>query len=172
MKKSHLLIAIGSALVIFLISGIVLAEKKDITSIKRVVLKIESLSCGGCFTTINNSLTPLEGYSGMGANLWRKLVAVDFVSPLTSEQIAKTVTQSGYPATIEYVDNIAQKESFAYQRSQRSGYGAGGGCCPGGGGSPTGSQTPGSGGSKLPYPAGGSCGGCPVAGQPQPQTNL
>ena len=86
------------AAVLILTTSRVMAEKPKNETIKRAVLRVENLTCGGCFYTINEGLAPLDGYSGMGSNLWRKLVAVDFVEPLTPEKIARTITDSGYPA--------------------------------------------------------------------------
>ena len=156
-------------LAILLVAGVVVAKNKKKDPIKRAVLKIDSLSCGGCFTTINASLSPLKGYSGMGANLWRKLVAVDFTAPLTAEVIAKTVTDSGYPAKLEYVDDIQGKESFKYLESRRRPFAGAskGECCSGGGYPGQSNQSP----QSNPLPSiGGSC--CPAPSVPQKTKNL
>lgn len=68
----------------------------------------------------------------MGANLFRKLVAVDFVGPLSTDEIKEAITKKGYPATLESVDPIMEKESFAYLDIRQKGAGFGGGCCSGG----------------------------------------
>lgn len=105
--------------------------KKDTRdgSIHRAVFKVENLTCGACFSNINAGLAPLEGFSGMGANLLRNLVAVDFVGPLSADEIGAVITQKGYPATLESVDPIMKKESFAYLNTRQKGPGSGGGCC-------------------------------------------
>lgn len=122
MKKLNFLIVLALAFSIIAVSGIVTAEKNDANVLKRTVLKVDNLSCGGCFTTISQSLTSMEGFSGFGANLLRKLIAVDFVPPLTPEAIAKTITESGYPAKLESTNNISEKESFAYIQKKRNLY--------------------------------------------------
>ena len=122
MKKLNFLIVLAIALSIVAVSGMVIAEKNDANVLQRAVLKVENLSCGGCFTTINQSLSPMEGFSGFGANLLRKLIAVDFIPPLTPEVIAKTITESGYPAKLESTSNITEKESFAYIQQKRNLY--------------------------------------------------
>ncbi|MCP4670904.1 MAG: heavy-metal-associated domain-containing protein [Desulfobacula sp.] len=131
MKKFNIIMAIAACFV--MVAGVVIAEQAQENSLKRVVLKVENLSCGGCFSTINKSLNPLEGFSGFGANLLRKLVAVDFVEPLTPEAIAKTITDSGYRATIESFSDITEKESFVYIQKKRAlysgNYGQGQGSC-------------------------------------------
>ena len=116
-------------LVLVLATGLGMAEKPQNQALNRAILKIDSLSCGGCFSTINAGLAPLEGYSGMGANLFRKLVAVDFTAPLTAEKISQTLSEVGYPGTLQAVDAISEKESFAYLESRRSGFGSNGGSC-------------------------------------------
>ena len=116
-------------LVLILMTGLVMAEKSDTKELSRAILKIDSLSCGGCFSTINAGLTPLEGYSGMGANLFRKLIAIDFAAPLTAQKISQTLSDMGYPGELETVDAISQKESFTYLESKRTGFTSGGGSC-------------------------------------------
>ena len=122
LKKVHILIILVVVSGIFVVSGFVLAENKNAGVLKRVILNVENLSCGGCFSTINQSLTPIEGFSGFGANLFRKLIAVDFIPPLTAEAIAKTITDQGYPATIDSIDDITEKESFAVVNAKRNLY--------------------------------------------------
>lgn len=122
MKKFNLLIVLAIVFCLVIVSGIVIAGKTENGSLERAVLKVDNLSCGGCFTTINKSLNSLEGFSGFGANLLRRLVAVDFIPPLTSEAIAKTITDSGYPATIESISGITEKESFVYIQKKRDLY--------------------------------------------------
>ncbi|MCM2285069.1 MAG: heavy-metal-associated domain-containing protein [Desulfobacula sp.] len=112
----------------------VTADKTEPGSVQRAVIKIDSLSCGGCFNTISQALSPLEGYSGMGMNLFRKRIAVDFTEPLTADEITRTLSQIGYPGTVETVESVTEKESFAYLDQKRAGAGPGrGGCCSSGG---------------------------------------
>ncbi len=106
----------------------------DVT--QRAVFQVENLTCGACFSKINSALVPLDGFSGMGANLLRNLVAVDFKAPLTPEKIGAAITVLGYPATLDSVDPLSEKETFAYMRSQRKGAGFGSGGCCGGGSAP------------------------------------
>ncbi len=128
LKKIHIVIILVTVLSVFVISGFVVAENKDNSELKRAIFIVDNLSCGGCFTTINQSLTPKEGFSGFGANLFRKLIAVDFLPPLTAEAIAKTITDQGYPAKVDSVQNITEKESFAVVHAKRNLYsGCGGG---------------------------------------------
>ena len=133
LKKLSVLIILAVLLAFIAVSGIAIAEKTDEIELKRTVLKVENLSCGGCFTTINQSLDSLEGFSGFGANLFRNLVAVDFVQPLTPETIAKTISGTGYPARLESTNDITEKESFAYIQKKKNlysgNYGQGQGSC-------------------------------------------
>lgn len=122
LKKLKFLIVLALALSIVAVSGMAIAEKKDANILKRTVIKVDNLSRGGCFATISQSLSPMEGFSGFGANLLRRLIAVDFVPPLTPEVIVKTITESGYPAKLESTNNITEKESFAYIQQKRNSY--------------------------------------------------
>lgn len=169
MKKTKRIIFCSVVLALVLMAGWVMAEKSQIRNLSRVVLKIDSLSCGGCFPTINAGLTPLEGYSGMGANLFRKLIAVDFAAPLTAEKITQTLFDIGYPGKLETVDAISQKESFAYIESKRTGFSSGGGsCCSTGGLPPNSNNNQGSPGRIAP--PSGSC--CSLPGVSQPTETL
>ena len=164
MKKINYIIMVFIGLVLILKVSLVIAEKPRTRELNRAILKIGSLTCGGCFSTINAGLVNLEGYSGMGANLFRKLIAIDFEPPLTAEKISQKLIEVGYPGELEAVDAISEKESFAYIDSKRSGLAsAGGGCCSGGPPQNAGNGNPGSSNSVLP--SGGSC--CALPGVSQ-----
>ena len=122
LKKLHVLIVLCFVFNLFAVSGFVLAENREAQELKRGIFKVDNLSCGRCFTTINQSLALKEGFSGFGANLFRKLVAVDFLPPLTAEAITKIITDQGYPATVESVQDITKKESFAIVHAKRNSY--------------------------------------------------
>ena len=157
-------------LVLILMTGLVMAEKPGTRDLSRAVLKIDSLSCGGCFSTINAGLTPLEGYSGMGANLFRKLIAIDFAAPLTAQKISQTLSDMGYPGKLETVDTISQKESFIYLESKRTRFTSGGSssCCSIG--KRPGNSTVNQDSSSLTPAPSGSC--CAVPGVSQPTKDL
>ena len=167
MKKRNYIILGFAGLVLILIAGMAIAEKPQTQELNRAVVKIDSLTCGGCFSTINAGLSPLEGYSGMGANLFRKLIAIDFVAPLTAEKISQTIFDLGYPGKLETVEAISKKESFAYIESKRTGFISGGGSC--GGGYPGLSNGNQGSSGKAPSPS-GSC--CPQSGGSQPTQDL
>ena len=121
-------------------SGGTSGSSSDVTH--RAVFQVENMTCGACYSKINSVLGPLEGFSGMGANLFRKMVAVDFKDPLTTEEIQAAITGLGYPATLDSVESLEdEKQTFAYMQSLRRspGYGCGGSgpaasaSCPGGG---------------------------------------
>lgn len=105
---------------------------QDVT---KTTLKVQNLSCGSCLSKINAELQTLEGMVGMDADLWQGMVMVDHNSPLTSEKIAKVITELGYPATVLSQDAVtaentdknqpeAQKRNFA--RAGCGGCGSGG----------------------------------------------
>ena len=116
--------------VILVAAGSGLAEKKEKDSaLQRAIIKVESITCGGCFSTINAGLSEMEGFSGIGANLFRKMIAVDFTAPMTVEKISEKLNEIGYPGKLETLEAVTEKQSFAYLQSKRSGFGSGGGCC-------------------------------------------
>jgi copper chaperone CopZ len=165
-KKANYIILGFVVLVMFLMAGWVLAEKPLNKDLSRAVLKIDSLSCGGCFSTISAGLTPLEGYSGMGANLFRKLIAIDFTAPLTAEKISQTLVELGYPGKLETIDAISKKESFVYLESKRTGVASGGGSCCSGSSVPVDNGNTNEGPSSLILSQGSSC--CVLPGVSQP----
>lgn len=171
MKKTKHIIFGFVGVVLILMAGLVMAEKPQpqTRDLSRAVLKIDSLSCGGCFSTINAELAPLEGYSGMGANLFRKLIAIDFAAPLTVEKITQALFDIGYPGKLENVDVISQKESFEYLESKRTGFTAGGGSCCSTGGLPSKSNNNQDSSGRITLP-GSSC--CSLPGVSQPTENL
>ena len=153
---------VGLALV--LTANLVIAQKPQTRELSRAILKINGLSNGECFPTIHAGLANLEGYSGMGANLFRKLLAIDFEAPLTAQKISSKLIEVGYPGTLEAVDAISEKESFAYIESRRTGLASvGGGCC--GGGPPPDNTNLNQDSSNPISPSGGSC--CTLPGVTQ-----
>lgn len=138
-------------------AGGVTAGSNEDKSILRAVFKVDNLSCGACFTNINAGLSPLEGFSGMGANLFRKRIAIDFIAPLSPEKIQDAISKAGYGSVLESVDTILEKESFAYLNARSRGVGSGGSCCSGG--------SPGVSQEQTQLPGGSSC--CPLPGSSQ-----
>lgn len=161
MKMKRVLLILIGLLLVFK-TGFVVAEDPQPSDINRAVLKIESLSCGGCFSTIDSGLSQLEGYLGMGANLSRKLIAVDFAEPLTAVAITRIISETGYPATLETVETITKEESFAFVASVRRNIKPGGGGCCGGGAVSADKNNVNQGSPNLNPPSGGAC--CPLPG--------
>ena len=126
------IVAVMTGLALVLIAAMAGAqgdENLKSQTVQRAAFQVKNLSCGGCLAKINSSLIPEEGFSGMGANLLRGMVAVDFTTPLTPDKIQAVISGLGYPASLESVDSITEKQTFAYLRSLRQGRGAGGNCC-------------------------------------------
>ncbi|HCY87972.1 MAG TPA: hypothetical protein DHV36_22740 [Desulfobacteraceae bacterium] len=133
MKKWTTIILAGGMFLLAAALGVAQETSSVKTSAvtQRAVFKVENLTCGACFSKINSALSPMDGFSGMGANLFRGMVAVDFVAPLTPETIKDAISAIGYPATLDGVEPLTEKETFAYMQSKRRGFGGGGGCCGG-----------------------------------------
>lgn len=131
MKPVKYIILGAVGLFLIFSAGQATAEKAGPGGLKRAVIKIDTLSCGGCFNTISEGLSPLKGYSGMGMNLFRKRIAVDFAEPLTVEEISGKLSQVGYPGSVESVEPVSEEESFAFLDLKKAGAGTvrEGGCC-------------------------------------------
>jgi len=163
-----MILAVAGVFILFAADRVT-ADKAEPGTVQRAVVKIDSLSCGGCFNPISQGLSPLEGYSGMGMNLFRKRIAVDFTEPLTAEEIMRTLSQVGYSGVLETVEPIPENASFAYLDQKRAGAGPGrGGCCRNGGypGNAAENQNPASPGRST----GGSC--CLLPGISEPAEEL
>jgi len=118
-------------------ANVIAGNTQDDPGVRRAVFQVENLTCGACFSKINQALGPIEGFSGMGSNLFRKMVAIDFKAPLTPGIIRETITSLGYPATLAgAVEPLEEKETFAYMQARKSGF-SGGGCCGGSGSAPS-----------------------------------
>ena len=123
MKKLQALIL--AVALLFLAAAVVTAQNSPKAesaekTTQRAVFKVGNLTCGACLSKINAELGPMEGFTGMGANLLRNMVAVDFVEPLTQEKIGAAITNLGYPATLDTVDAIGEKEIFCNCNSIQS----------------------------------------------------
>jgi len=125
MKKTITLALVLGAVLVLATLGT--AKDPAPKTVSRAIVKIDGLTCGGCFSTINAGLAGMEGYAGMGANLFRKMVAVDFNAPLTPQAICEKLADLGYPGTLDSVSQVSEKESFAYLRARRAA--ATGSCC-------------------------------------------
>lgn len=137
------------------------AQTPENETLNRAIIRIDTLSCGGCFSAISESLSSLDGYSGMGANLFRKLIAVDFGAPLTPEKIFAKLAEAGYTGQLEGVEAVSQKESFAYRQSNQNAYRSDGGCC---------SRRASLQEKRISDSSGGSCCALPPSGQKIPQS--
>lgn len=127
LKKSSVIVVIAAAL--FGLSGTVPADEAKVFAARRAIFKVDNLSCGSCLRAINQGLSSMDGFSGMGTNLFRRRVAVDFVDPLSAQKLGQAITGLGYPATLDSVAPVTQEESFAYLQALRRGSGTGAGCC-------------------------------------------
>jgi len=81
----------------------------------RTTMKVDNLYCGACLTHIDATLKEIAGVDGMRGNLAQGVVQVDHQTSLTSEKIAETITELGYPATIVSQTNLTDQDSFSSQ---------------------------------------------------------
>ena len=61
-------------------------------------LSVPNISCGHCVMSIKNELSELEGVKTVEGDLTNKSISVEFESPVTLDQIKKTLKEINYPA--------------------------------------------------------------------------
>ena len=75
---------------------------RDNTSLSKVILNVEGMSCGGCEATIKSSLTDMKGIRDVFVDVSAGKTTVLYDNQLLTDadQIARAITASGYPARI------------------------------------------------------------------------
>jgi copper chaperone CopZ len=123
MKKNEIILAMT---VVALSLALIVSEVIAVGT-TRSTFKVENLSCGSCLSKINYELKEYEGMVGMGADLLKGLVTVDYKAPLTGDHIASVITALGYPATLLDESEVAdlQEEPEGHDQQKNS---AGPGC--------------------------------------------
>ena len=61
-------------------------------------LSVPNISCGHCVMSIKNELSELEGVKTVEGDPGNKSITVEFESPVTLDQIKKTLKEINYPA--------------------------------------------------------------------------
>ena len=61
-------------------------------------LSVPNISCGHCVMSIKNELSELEGVKTVEGDPTNKSITVEFESPVTLDQIKKTLKEINYPA--------------------------------------------------------------------------
>lgn len=67
---------------------------------RRTELEVANMTCSSCLLRIRWELKKLDGVLGMQGSLNQKIVRIDHAATLPPEEIAATLTNLGYPATI------------------------------------------------------------------------
>ena len=117
------IVALSSLLVSFF-----LAAHAYAATVQRSNFIVANLSCTSCLATIEAELKGVPGALGMNADLRQGRVTVDHLASLDHEKIAATISNLGYPATMEWTATLPQQYSnkFARESSYRSGCSSGG----------------------------------------------
>jgi len=124
----------------FLLISLFLAAQAHTATVQRSNFSVGNLSCTSCLATIEAELKGMSGALGMNADLRRGSVTVDHQSSLTYEQIATTISNLGYPTTMEWTATLPEQNTnrFAQKSNYRSGCSSGGcGTSGGAGAGPT-----------------------------------
>ena len=77
-------------------------ERIPIDRSSKAVLRVEGMTCGGCVSTIQNSLDPLGGIDDVQVDLASNSVRIIFDSRVhaNADQMAAAITASGYRASV------------------------------------------------------------------------
>lgn len=64
----------------------------------QLIFLVENMKCGGCVTAIETALNTLDGVYDINVSLENKQAIV--TSTKSAEEIAKTITDAGFPASL------------------------------------------------------------------------
>ena len=64
----------------------------------QLIFSVENMKCGGCVTAIETALNTLDGVYDINVSLENKQATV--TSTKSEEEIAKTITEAGFPASL------------------------------------------------------------------------
>lgn len=67
---------------------------------KTTTFQVQGMTCGSCLGAIRAELGPKKGITGMTADLERGLVTVEYPQNINEEEIARIISQLGYPARV------------------------------------------------------------------------
>ncbi len=128
-----------------LLMSLVFVVHAHSATVQRSNFIVANLSCTSCLATIETELKGIPGTLGMDADLRSGRVTVDHLSSLDYEEIAKTISNLGYPATADWTATVPEQSTkkFAPQSQYRSGCSSGGcGNAGGDGAGPTAWKSP------------------------------
>jgi copper chaperone CopZ len=124
----------------FLLMSLFFVTHANTATVQRSNFTVGNLSCTSCLATIETELKGMPGALGMNADLRQGRVTVDHLSSLDYNQIATTISNLGYPATMEWTATVPEQytERFAQRSRYQSGCSSGGcGTSGGAGAGPT-----------------------------------
>ena len=83
---------------------------------QRTDLEVANLTCSSCLLRIRWEVKKLDGVVGMSGHLGQKIVRVDHAETLPAAEIAATLTNLGYPATVLATGELSANEAPAGRR--------------------------------------------------------
>lgn len=98
----------------------------------RTILRVSNLSCTSCLVRIDESLSTNAGVRAVNGDVRRGIVFVDHDPALAGDDIARLVSETGYPAEVIGTGTILVDDSG--KTAQQSAVAGRGGCGSGGGG--------------------------------------
>lgn len=88
----------------------------------KAFLSVSNMSCGGCVTNIAASLSPLPGIGAINVDVAGGTAEIFFDPDKLQDpqQIAKTITEAGYPAKVERIVAANKVRARAREMAQRA----------------------------------------------------
>jgi len=115
MKRNQKIIIIAiTATLILLQRQVAFAE-----DIKRTTLLVSNLVCVSCLSRIEIEVKSLVGSIGMISNLQKRKVIVDHKLFLGEKEIAKAITNIGYPARIISTAKLAKSKAISFSKGKK-----------------------------------------------------
>jgi len=89
----------------------------------KVVLKVASMSCAGCISTIKSSLAGYEGIQDIIVDIFMGTVEIHYDNRKIKDvnRLASSISASGYPATVSKIiipDQLQEEEAAASKRAK------------------------------------------------------
>lgn len=90
----------GSVIILLAVFAFSYMDVKAEAGGKISTFQVQGMTCGSCLGTIKAELSLKKGVSGVTADIERGLVTVEHPQNISEEEIARIISQLGYPARV------------------------------------------------------------------------
>ncbi len=115
MKHNQKIIIIAITATLILLQG----QAAFAEDIKRTTFSVPNLVCASCLSRIEIEVKSLVGSIGMISNLQKRMVIVDHKLFLGEKEIAKAITNIGYPARIISTANLSKSKAVSFSKGKK-----------------------------------------------------